>query len=272
MGEVVVLGPTGNVGSRLILRLLERGLGVRTGNREDFDFHQPSTYVPLFRGATHLFLLTPVVQEMVALTEGLLRAARLAGIEHVVRLSAFGASRISPARILRWHGEAEELVRKSSLPYTILRPSAFMQNFIDHYGRSIKERSLLALPAGNSRVSFIDAEDIARVASEVLVDPSFRGEALEITGPAAISFPEACGSLSSVLDREVRFVDAEETAVRSRMIQAGVPPWRIDLTMELYASYRRGEAQATTQAVTAVTRSAPRKIFEFFTQHREEWK
>ncbi len=266
MTEVVVLGPTGNVGSALLRQLLGRGVSVRTGNRQDFDYFQPRTYLPLFRGATHLFLLTPVTDQMVELTEALLQAAKKAGIRRIVRLSALGANPQSPARLLRWHGECETLLAQCGLPGVALRPNAFMQNFIQFQSHGVKATSRLTAPVGSARISFIDAEDIAKCAARVLLDEALFDTAVDLTGPESLSYREVARALSAAVGREIPYVDITEAEARAGMDRAGLPTWKAEALLELYAGYRRGEG---SQLVS--TGAAGNRLDRFFIQHREEF-
>ncbi len=272
MPEVVVLGPTGSIGSHLLQLLHAQDIGVRTGNRRDFDYFSPRTYDPLFRGATHLFLLTPVVDSMVELTAALLVAAKRAGIERVVKISALGAMTHSPARLLRWHGEGEDLVAASGIAWVNLRPNALMQNFIQHYAPAIRAASRVAIPAGDSLISFVDAKDVARVAYHALFDNKFDGVTLDLTGPRAIGFSEAVSTLTFAAGRPIQYLDVSEEAARRAMGQRQIPDWKIEALIELYASYRRGEAAHVMSTVRDFTGEAPGTFKSFIGQHVKEFQ
>jgi hypothetical protein len=55
-------------------------------------------------------------------------AATRAGVAHLVRSSILGADPAAPARFLRDHGQADEQLRASGVPWTILRPNFYMHN------------------------------------------------------------------------------------------------------------------------------------------------
>jgi uncharacterized protein YbjT (DUF2867 family) len=50
---------------------------------------------------------------------------------------------------------------------TFLRPGTFMRNFVNYLGRTIKPNAFY-LPAGDGKVSFVDARDIAAVSVQAL--------------------------------------------------------------------------------------------------------
>lgn len=272
MSEVVVLGPTGSIGSHLLRFLHSNGIGARTGNRKDFDYFNPRTYDPLFRGATHLFLLTPVVDSMVELTSVLLTAARRSGIQRIVKISAMGAAMDSRTRLFRWHAECEKLVHESGIPYVSLRPNALMQNFIQHYSMQIRKNSLIAVPAKDARISFVHAEDVAKVAYLSLFEERLSGKILDLTGPTALLFSQIAADLTAVLGRPIGYVNVSDEQARLSMTQPHIPPSIIEAVLELYASYRRGEAASVTTTIEELTGKPAENFKNFVSQHAKEFQ
>ena len=81
-------------------------------------------------GADRAFLAVNSEPRAVEWMKSAIGAAARAGVQHVVRLSAMGASLDSPAALTRWHAEIEEALRASPMAWTIVRPGYFMQNFL----------------------------------------------------------------------------------------------------------------------------------------------
>ena len=48
----------------------------------------------------------------------------------MVKFSILGAAPDSPSRLIRRHGEAEQMLRDSGIAFTMLRPHYFMQNLL----------------------------------------------------------------------------------------------------------------------------------------------
>ena len=59
---------------------------------------------------------------------------------------------------------------------------------------------MIAAPAGEGRTSFVSRDDLADVAAAVLLreDTGLDGQALEVTGPAALTMAEAAAVLTDV--------------------------------------------------------------------------
>lgn len=178
---VLVTGPTGKVGRRLIPLLVRRGITVRTAGRSPlpertgiepvrFDWTDESTYATARTGVDAMYLVAgPIPQpEHDGYIRALLDGAAGAGVERVVLLSIYGVGQAPPDNPLR---RIELAVESSGVPYTILRPVAFMQNFSEglrwreSLAEGIRERDEIADPGGDGVVSYVSAEDIAAVAA-----------------------------------------------------------------------------------------------------------
>ena len=175
----LVTGATGDIGSKVLRRLSEAGIRVRTLSCS------PETLPAVFAGADRLFLLTGNVRSMTTLQKNAIDAAAAAGIEHVVKLWARGAQPGSKSANGRWHHEVETYLKDSGRRWTILRPHIFMQNLLDQAPRTREDGELRAA-SGNGRIPFIDTRDIADAAVAALTEEDHAGETYILTGDAAL--------------------------------------------------------------------------------------
>src|SRR5690606_21009161 len=178
---VTVTGSTGTIGTELMDLLSRAGVPSR-GVLRDFtrarplrhvawiqaDLREETTLVPVLAGTRSLFLLTDNSPGFGATQIGVLQAAERSGVEHVVKLSALGASGHSRSGLGREHWEVEQALRESSMTWTILRPHSFMQNWLGDQAAHVRSEGVVRAAIGDGRVPFIDARDIAAVAAEAL--------------------------------------------------------------------------------------------------------
>ena len=143
-------------------------LGVR---QVLFDLNDVASKEKALTGSDAFFSVTPLVPNLIEAGSKAVFAAKRAGIRKIVRASALGAGPGTPAQLPRWHYEVERIVETSGIPYTILRPATFMQNYL-HEGipASIKSRNAFNSPLVDARVSLIDARDVSSVAARVLME------------------------------------------------------------------------------------------------------
>ena len=154
---VVVIGATGRMGSEVVKALIAKGEKVRALVRDPQragaiqvpgvelvvgDVEKPDTWDAALQDVDKVFLLSPEGPQMAELHGKFADAAKRAGVRHLVRMSILVSNPDSPLVIGKWHGEADQNVANSGIPYTIIRPTYLMQNLIgSEIGRaSCRER------------------------------------------------------------------------------------------------------------------------------------
>lgn len=280
--QILVTGATGTIGQELIRTLRSQGAsvtaGIRTGAAAEgipgraVDFNDPVSLRAAFAGMDTVFLLFPLVPNKLALARNAVEAAREAGVKHLVRSSGAGADPQAAYAIGRLQGEIDALVMASGIPYTLVRPSSFMQNFITFYGGMIRGGSVY-LPHGEGKTSFVDARDIAAVSAEVLANPSVHaGKIYTITGSAALGTQEALDVIGRAIGRDIRYVPVDETAAQQGMRENGLDPWTIDILTSLDRAVAAGHTAGMTDTVKVVTGKEPRTFEEFANDHAKAWQ
>jgi uncharacterized protein YbjT (DUF2867 family) len=274
---ILLTGSTGTAGSEISKALQRIGVRYRSLVRNrakaegsanpsvelvDGDLSRPETLGAALEGVEKALLLTAATPDSLQQERNFIHAAKRAGVRHVVKFSAYGASLDAPHYFGRQHGEAERELEDSGLPFTMLRPNGFFQNFLGN-AKSIRARSALHAPAGEMKFSAVDARDIAAVAAHVLTETGHEGQRYTITGPGALSHAEIAEKLSQVLGRKIVYVDVPEAAAREGMLAAGIPAWTVEKVLDLYRYYRSGAAAEVTNTVERVGRKAPIAFEQF---------
>jgi uncharacterized protein YbjT (DUF2867 family) len=277
---IVVTGATGTIGAELLRLLAERGLELKALSRKPpsdeprpgiawvaGDLSDRESLPGIFAGAERLFLLTGNVGDMVRLEKNAIAAAEEAGVAHVVKLSALGASDHSKSVIGLWHYNVERTLRATDLTWTILRPHVFMQNLLDQRD-TIRGEAMFYSPSGEARIPMVDTRDIAAVAAAALTEPGHEGKRYTLTGPEALSYREAAAVLSDVLGRTLTYVPETDDDAWSRLRGRGLPPWHIAAQLAL-AGYQRqgGGTDIITDTIEAVTGRPPCSFRDFARDH-----
>jgi uncharacterized protein YbjT (DUF2867 family) len=234
------------------------------------DLARPDTLDEAMAGVDQVFLLCGTAHDELAWTRNGIDAAARAGVRHLVVSSILGSNSASKARFVRHHGEADAHVVASGVPYTILRPNMYMHNVTSMWPATIGPDGNYYAPAGDSRISAIDARDVAAVAAQVLAAPQEHlGQAYDLTGPAALDTAECCELLGKHLGRAITYVPVDDDAAHGAMLGAGLPRWMADALVELYQDYRRsgldGYAAQVSDSVRAVTGRSPRTLDQALT-------
>jgi uncharacterized protein YbjT (DUF2867 family) len=279
---ILVIGGRSRTGQELIRLLQSEGAAVRALARageppaagvEEVagDLSKPDTLDKAMDGVDSVFLLCGTAHDEAAWLRNGIDAAARSGVGHLVKSSILGSGPASPARFIRHHGESDAHLAASGVPYTILRPNMYMHNVTSMWPASIGPDGNYYAPAGDARISAVDARDVAAVACSVLLSPSgHAGQAYDLTGPAALDTAECCALLSAHLGRMVTYVPVDDEAARGGMLGAGLPGWLADALVELYQDYRRsgtdGYAAAVSDSVERITGQPPRSLDQALTE------
>jgi uncharacterized protein YbjT (DUF2867 family) len=181
---ILVTGSTGTVGSEVVKQLASSGqvikAAVHTQNKADkfkdnnaidvvnIDYNKPETVADAFNNVDKLFLVTLPSPDMTDISSNLVKEAKKNEIKHIVKLSVLGADAEPETMLGKVHRQEEKLIEESGLPYTFLRPGAFMQNFVTFFGKTIREQNAYYLPTEEGKVSLVDVRDIASAAVTIL--------------------------------------------------------------------------------------------------------
>jgi uncharacterized protein YbjT (DUF2867 family) len=287
---ILVTGSTGTVGTEVIKQLSNiPNINIKAGIHStdnlkklkeydkrieavQVDYNKPETLKKALKNVEKLFFLSRDSPIMTELASNVVHEAKNEGIRHIVRLSAKGADVKAESHSLRSHRYIEEIIKDSGIPYTILRPNEFMQNFVNLHGQSIKNSNAFYMAVGDSKVSIVDVRDIASVAVKTLTDNGdddrYIGKTYTITGPEALSYYQAAEILSKATSKEISYVNLSEGDFRRSLRDAGVDDWFIYIVLGMLDSYyRKGIAAQVFSTVEEVTGKRPITFSQFVDDH-----
>jgi uncharacterized protein YbjT (DUF2867 family) len=264
----LITGATGDVGSKVVNHLLQRGNRPRVfvrnaqkaqalfGHRVDIfvgDLGEPASLRSALEGVDELFLVNsgpqiPVLDELAA------KAARAAGVRHLVKLSSMDVQH--GLAIGAWHELGEAAIRASGISFTFVQPTGFMSNLLA-WARSIKTEGIVRASTGEGRRAFIHSEDIAAVATAALTMPEYDGDSLPITGPEALTFAEATAKIASAIGKELTFqpISDQEAGRRYSAVSGSVA--QTEAHVSLWRAIREGRLATVTDNVERILRRKP---------------
>ena len=275
---ILVAGATGNTGSGVAASLLARGRRVRAlvhdeakaaGLREHgaevavVDLDRPETLTDgLLDGVTGVYFVTwngpSALQQSRNLLETIVRSG---AAPHIVRLSGYGTLQ---SRIISELAKCEDGLKASGLPWTILKPTFFMQNVM-MAASTVKEQGAVYFDWGSGKAGMIDLRDVVDCAVGALTGEAgaVEGETFVLTGPAAIGFADVAAILSRVIGRTVEYVPVPHEAAGEAMLAMGVPEWIVKGYAELSTGFEDGFADLTTDNVQRLSSHEPRDFERF---------
>ncbi|EKO3470183.1 SDR family oxidoreductase [Vibrio fluvialis] len=275
MNKVLVLGASGHVGQPLVAELLAKGEQVKAASRSGqafgaaegvvFDFADPTTFDAAFDGVDRAYVMLPGgYVESKALLEPVIQAAAERNVK-VVFQSVLGvdADDSIPYR------QVEIALENSGVPYVILRPNWFADNFHTYWKAGI-DQGVIGVPAGDGKSSFIDVRDIASSAAAALTTNRFDNQAFNLTGPEALSYAQAAQKISEALGKPVAYQAMEEGAFCDLLKSVGVPADYAEFLTSIFYPVREGWTAGVSDAVATLTGKAPRSLDEYIADHLAE--
>jgi uncharacterized protein YbjT (DUF2867 family) len=222
-----------------------------------------------FDGVDRLFLLGPQPENFGARVAEVIAAANEAGVAHIVRLSAIGASSNGAFALSKEHGIADEALAQSGVGFTILQPTFFQDNFVNYQGAAIRGGGKFYGSSGDGKSSYVSARDIGRAAANILTAPdSHRGKTYVLTGPSAHSDDEVAALIGAVTGREVSYVDVPAEQMRASMLEQGTPAWLADSMVALEGVKRAGHAAAVSPHLAQLLDGEPETLRAFLERNR----
>ncbi|WP_026066314.1 NAD(P)H-binding protein [Actinoalloteichus spitiensis] len=221
---ILVLGGTGKTGRRVAAQLTERGHTARVASRSAptrFDWNDDTTWPAALGGAEAVYIVPDDAGPLTQF-ESFVGLATREGVRRLVLLSAREWIQLGhPAATAR-----EDIVRRSGVAWTLLRPVWFAQNFSEEpfLADEVREGAV-RYGTGDGRHPFIDAEDIAAVAVAALTEDGHDGRVYPLSGPRALSIPEALDMIAATTGRTISRVsvplDEYERHLTDRYYPAG---------------------------------------------------
>lgn len=278
--KILVTGASGNTGRYVAENLVKMGEKVvAAGTNPDkldelfhqkaksvlFDFTKSETFDAALENVDRVFLVRPPHLGKPEDLYPFIDAVKVHGIRLVSFLSLMGVEKntIPP------HHKIEKYIEASGIPFAHIRPGFFMQNISGVHAEEIREMNQIFVPAGNSRTSFIDAEDIGLAAAVLLHRAEqYKNTAHTITGSEALDYYQIAEILSDVTGREITYAKPGFLKYRRHYIKKrGLGKGYVNITAALYFMTRMGTAEAVTDDFEKLAGRKPGTFEEFARKH-----
>jgi uncharacterized protein YbjT (DUF2867 family) len=258
--NTLVLGGNGKTGRRVVERLKARNVDVRAASRSSalpFDWTGRETWPPVLAGVDAVYItyqpdlaVPGAPDDIRALSE----LAVAAGVQRLVLLSGRGEEEAQ---------RCEEIIQQSGAEWTIVRAGWFNQNFSENFLLEPILAGEVALPVGDVREPFIDADDIADVVVAALTESGHAGQLYEVTGPRLMTFHEAITEIASATGRDIRFIQVTPEQYTDAMRDAGISEDYIWLVEYLFTTVLDGRNAYLADGVQRALGRNPRDFSDY---------
>jgi (4-alkanoyl-5-oxo-2,5-dihydrofuran-3-yl)methyl phosphate reductase len=271
MSTILVTGARGNIGSRVVDKLVKSGANVRVLLRQPTaaadrpsvevvrgSYDDAAAVTAAMAGVSRALFITAGPE--LARHDGVLAlAAKAAGVEHIVKLSVMGA-RAGASEIPAWHHDGEERIKATGLATTFVRPGSFASNARGWAG-SLRATGKAFGALGTAALPVIHPDDIADVAVLALTAPGHAGKIHEITGPACLTPAEQVAILGKIVGKPFTYVNVDDDAAVRGMIDAGMPRPMAEAMIHLVQALR-GAGRIPPSEVVPQLLGRPARTFE----------
>lgn len=302
MGKIIVTGASGQFGSAAAQELLKicapedlvflsrtpeklahfaaQGVNVRAA-----DFDDPASLPAAMEGGERMLLIsTARVGSRVGQHTNAAQAAAAAGVKQIAYTSLINADRAdNPAIVKNDHFATEEAIKATGVEYTFLRDSQYSEAIA--LAMAIPALAMGVKPdnCADGRVGFVSRDDCVAVAVGVLTQEGHGNKAYPLTGPEALSIPEAMAMVSEIAGKPIEVQHVDDEGMLAYFDSLGVPrhasdivpdgpiPWSSDDMVTFGTSIREGFFNEVTDHVERITGKAPRSLRSILEQYKGAW-
>lgn len=267
---ILVMGATGNVGSKIVTQLLAQGQKVRClarrfPNKEAFrgaefaqgDANSVSFLTEAMRGCSAVFTMIPpnVTAPEVRFYQNkfgevVAEAIEEANIKKVVNLSSVGADLDSgTGPILGLHDQEARLNEITHADIIHIRPAFYMENLLASIASIISMNCYFGTIPADTPCSMIATRDIAARAAFLLMNPTFKSHSIEyLLGNRDVSHREVIRVLGQAISKpDLEYVEVPDQEMKNYFIGAGMSEDWARGVLEMMESLGNGTIAATVK-------------------------
>lgn len=272
---IIITGATGNLGGRIVDRLLERvpaqtigvsvrdagkaaGLAARGISVREGDFTQPETLKSSFAGADHVLIVSAAIRGGGALEANCaaVDAAVAAGASRILYTSHQAASETSLFAPQRVHAATKDYLARQGVPFVALSNGFYADALGIHLDTALSTGLITAPEDGP--VSWTAHDDLAEAAAIALTDTDGpTGVSSPLTASASLDLADIAAILSRLTGRTITRVTIGDDEWKAAAIDRGLPPMVADFSLGMFQAARRGEFDVVSPTLEATLGREP---------------
>lgn len=257
---ILIIGGNGKTGRRVDKILRGVGYATRPVSRSTeprFDWTDRATWEKALKDVSAVYLTYQpdlAVPKAAEDIQAFCALAKFMSVKRVVMLSGRGEKGAI---------RAENILKQSGLDWTIVRSSWFSNNFSENFFLEGVLSGQLALPTGDVKEPFIDADDIAEVVAVSFMSNRHVNRLYEVTGPESITFPQAVETISKLTGRQIDYHQITNEEFVGGLVEAGLPDDLISLLEELFTEVLDGRNSRVCRGVEEALGRKPKSFQQY---------
>jgi NAD(P)H dehydrogenase (quinone) len=280
------MGATGQVGGYVINQLKEdQSIEVVAAARDvtkaqklgvpvvHLDLDQVQTMAPALENVDRLFMATGYTVDMLRQSKDLVNHAKRAGVKLIVHLGACGDDDTRVAHY-GWHQFIERYIECARIAFVHLRPEIFMQNLLGYGGERYVNAGVIRHYVGAARLSWVDCEDVAAVASECLLNPDRHVGHTYRLGYDAKTYEDIAQIMAASLGKSFRYEARPPAEFLSNVLAAGAEPAYMKCVFDSYTDFTNGVGERADEVFDnfqSLVGRHPRLLVHFIRDHADRF-
>jgi len=224
--KVLIVGANGHLGHIVVETALEEGFRVRAADivndrlnslehskleKIEVDVTKKETLYSLMYGVSGIISTVGLWHENPPITfdsvdrQGninLFEAAVEQGVKKAVYVSLLNVEKSRKAKVMLAKRSVEEFLEKSSLDYTVFRPSGLFHDFVEVFRPQIMKGTVRGLGDGSLLMQPLSPKDLSRCMVEALKNQKASNRFFNIGGPERFTFQEAISMVAKAMGEE----------------------------------------------------------------------
>ena len=285
---ILVTGATGEFGKHAVQQLREKGVStsdisvlsrseekaisykedgitVKTGDYTNYD-----SLVKAFEGVDKLlFVSSSEIENREAQHENVVRAAKSAGVKHIVYTSFMRNQERDNSAIAflqNSHLKTENWIKESGIAYTFLQNATYLDMLPMFIGEQVLETDVIMQPAENGKSSLVLRQELAEAAAVVLTSEGHENKAYPLVNNQAISYYEVAETIAQISGKDITYQSPSPEEYQATLKTYGVPDEYIGLFTAFSVAQANGELEMSDNSLEKLLGRKPTTSTEFLTK------
>ena len=285
---ILVTGATGEFGKHAVQQLIKKGVNtsnisvlsrsmekannykadgitVKIGDYTNYD-----SLVKAFEGVDKLlFVSSSEIENREAQHENVVRAAKSAGVQHIVYTSFMRNQERENSAIAFLqdsHLKTENWIKESGIAYTFLQNATYLDMLPMFIGEQVLETGVIMQPAENGKSSLVLRQELAEAAAVVLTSEGHENKAYPLVNNQAISYYEVAETIAQISVKDITYQSPSPEEYQATLKTYGVPDEYIGLFTAFSVAQANGELEMSDNSLEKLLGRKPTTSTEFLTK------
>lgn len=279
---IAITGAGGKTGLAIVQALAQRGVAVRglahsgagqakiraAGGAASLvgDVADRDTLTKLLKGASALYHICPNMHPAeVSIGATVIACAQAAGLPRLVYHSVLHPH--TQAMPHHWHKLlVEEQIFASGLAFTILQPTAYMQNLLSYLPAARQNGQYTVPYPPATRIALVDLRDVAEVAARALTEAGHLGALYELVGTPALTQHDVAAAMTASLGQPVTATELPLAQWEQQARANGLDEYAVQTLGKMFGYYAEYGLVGNSNVLEWVLSRAPRTLANFLAE------